>query len=69
MTVKHLSDLGYLKTSHQVAEQFKEKADTIKQDVIDIKDDMWERNERMKDKFKDEWADAWHKFAQKRKKK
>jgi len=69
MTVKHLSDLGYLKTSHQVAEQFKEKADTIKQDVIDIKDDMRERNERMKDKFKDEWTDAWHKFAQKRKKK
>jgi len=65
MTVKYLSDLGYLKTSHQVAEQFKEKADTIKQDVKDTVDDMRERQ----DKLKDEWSDAWHKFAQKRKKK
>jgi len=65
MTVKYLSELGYLKTSHEVAEQFKEKADTIKQDVEDIKDDWRERH----DKFKDEWSDAWHKFAQKRKKK
>jgi len=65
MTVKYLSDLGYLKTSHEVAEQFKEKADTMKQDVKDITDDMRERQE----KLKDEWSDAWHKFAQKRKKK
>ena len=65
MTVKYLSDLGYLKTSHEVAEQFKEKADTMKQDVKDYTDDMRERQE----KLMDEWSDAWHKFAQKRKKK
>jgi len=65
MTVKYLSDLGYLKTSHEVAEQFKEKADTMKQDVKDYTDDIRERQE----KLKDEWSDAWHKFAQKRKKK
>lgn len=65
MTVKYLNDLGYLKTSHQVAEQFKEKADTIKQDVKDVADDWKERQ----DKYKDDWTDAWHKFAQKRKKK
>merc|ERR1712079_821924 len=48
MTVKYLSDLGYLKTSHQVAEQFKEKADTIKQDVKDTEDDMRERQDKLK---------------------
>jgi len=65
MTVKYLSDLGYLKTSNQVAEQFKEKADTITQDVKDMRDDIKDRH----DKFKDEWADAWQKFAEKRRKK
>merc|ERR1712079_870239 len=65
MTVKYLSDLGYLKTSNQVAEKFKEKADTISQDVKEDIQKWKDRNE----KFKDEWTDAWQKFAQKNKKK
>jgi len=69
MTVKYLSDLGYLKTSNQVAEQFKEKADTITQDVKEIRDDWKDRQEKYKDALKDEWADAWKKFGQKKKKK
>lgn len=69
MTVKYLSDLGYLKTSNQVAEQFKEKADTITQDVKEMRDDLKDRHEKYKDALKDEWADAWHKFSQKKKKK
>ena len=69
MTVKYLSDLGYLKTSNQVAEQFKEKADTITQDVKEIRDDLKDRHEKYKDALKDEWADAWKKFGQKKKKK
>jgi len=65
MTVKYLSDLGYLKTSNQVAEKFKEKADTISQDVKEDIQKWKDRNE----KFKDEWTDAWQKFAQKNKNK
>jgi len=81
MSVKYLTNMGYLKTSNEVAQQIKDKADNIKQDVKDkadnIKQDVRGKKEEWKDKrdelrerhekTRDEWIEAWQKFASKKK--
>ena len=62
MTVKYLSDLGYLKTTKQVAHDFREKQDILTQKVREKKRDTLSQME-------EEWIEAWKKFGSKKKKK
>jgi hypothetical protein len=64
MTVKHLSDLGYLKTTNEVATEMREKKDNLAHDIREKREQYIDRRE----KFRDEWSAAWQKFASKRKK-
>lgn len=76
MTVKHLSELGYLKTTQQVADEMREKRDNLAEEMREKKEHFIERRDNFaqemkerKDHMRDEWTEAWHKFAQRGKKK
>ena len=53
--------MGYLKTTKEVASEMKEKKDNFM-------DNVKEQRELMERK-KEEWSDAWQKFAKKSRKK
>ena len=54
-TVAKLKEVGYLRTTREVADKMKDK-----------KDDLRERYEETREKVKDEWETAWEKWAKRK---
>lgn len=57
-TIRYLRDLGYLRTSGDLGNQFKDK-----------KAELHDQFRESKDKYREEWTSAWEKYAKSRQKK
>lgn len=64
LTVRKLSEFGWLKTTSEVASDLRDRSDQVKHKMDDFKDSLGD----MRGKFEDEWEKSWKRFAEKRKK-
>eukprot|EP00094_Tigriopus_californicus_P008508 TCALIF_08200-PA protein Name:"Similar to FAM210A Protein FAM210A (Gallus gallus)" AED:0.06 eAED:0.06 QI:0/0/0/0.66/1/1/3/0/205 len=64
LTVRKLSEYGWLKTTSEVASDFRDRSDQVKHKMDDFKGSIGD----MREKVEDEWERSWKRFAEKRKK-